>query len=43
MYTNLKGVCHMFTKLYLNLNVNFEKKKRILYYIREVKYLENIN
>ena len=40
MCTNLKGVCHMFTKLYLNLN---EKLKKKLYHIREVKYLENIN
>ena len=41
MCTNLKGVCHMFTKLYLNLNEKL--KKNILYHIREVKYLENIN
>ena len=30
MCTNLKGVCHMFTKLYLNLNEKLKKK----YYIK---------
>lgn len=27
---NLKGVCHMFTKLYLNLNEKFKKKNYII-------------